>query len=98
MILMIIKVLNNTPRDLFSIYNTFFIYKIALLPLIPPVGILGTPTCGKKIQMSGKYIGEKERNTNGWKMGNMKARKNCWLKRFDRNAADCVNRCPENFL
>ena len=57
--MMIIKVLNNTPRDLFSIYNTFFIYKIALLPLIPPVGILGTPTCGKQIQMSGKYIGEK---------------------------------------
>ena len=40
----------------------------------------------------------KERNINGWKTGNMKARKNCWLKRFDRNAADCVNRCPENIL
>ena len=57
------------------IQDTFFIYKTALLPLIPPVGILGTPTCGKKIQMGGKYRRRKERNTNGWKMGNMKARK-----------------------
>ena len=40
----------------------------------------------------------KERNTNGWKMGNMEARKNCRLKRFDGNAADCENRCRENIF
>ena len=68
------------------------------LTLDPSGGNTRNPDLREKDTNEREIYRRKERNTNGWKMGNMKAHKNCWFKRFDRNAADCVNRCPENIL